>query len=131
MSKGRGEDTQVVLHMKQILEFLVSAIQVHTGLNSEQNTCPCFPHAYGRAVAYGSRLEADVLRWSGIGAQGLLVLPHSGPGSRLLGKAFGIESPSVACPEPVCLAKFLLWKPGKPLNCPFNRGEESLEEASE
>lgn len=51
MSKGR-EDTQVVLHMKQILEFLVSAIQVHTGPNSEQNTCgPCFPHAYGRAVA--------------------------------------------------------------------------------
>lgn len=38
MSKGRGEGTQVVLHMKQILEFLVSATQAHSGPNSEQNT---------------------------------------------------------------------------------------------
>lgn len=116
------EDMQVVLLIKQT-EFWPSP---HCGPSSEQNyPGPCFQNAYSRIVAYGYMHETDILGWSEIGAQRVSVPLDPRPGSQVLVKGFGLESPSLLqCPEPVCLAKFLLWKPSKPLNCPFNKSPD-------
>lgn len=128
MSRGRGEpdlcrrSASGFAHETNSRVLSICQPSPHCGTSSEQNTSGPW---------YRCRHEAGMLGWTGIEAQGLSVPPDSGPGSQVLVKGFGLESPSFACPEPVCLATFLLWKPGKPLNSPLNRREESLEKASD
>lgn len=86
MSKGREslafvEDKQVVImHIEQILEFLLYANQGYTvaPVMSKTLPVPAFK-IHVEVVAYKYMHEVDILGWTGIGAQGLLVSSDYGP----------------------------------------------------
>lgn len=131
MNKGREslafvKDRQVVLLVKQILEFLLCSGQALIVASPVSKSLgPCFQDVYYRVVGYSYRLQPDVFVWTGIGAQRVLVPPGPGPGCQIL-FSLGVESPSLISSAQTSLAHSLLWRPGKSLTCPFQRGEERL-----
>lgn len=86
---------------------------------------PCFQDVYHRVVGYNYRRQPDVFVWTGVGPRGFLVPPGPGPGCQIL-VSLGVESPSLISSAQTSLAISLLWRPGKSLTCPFQRGEERL-----
>lgn len=131
MSKGRGkslvfvEDTQVVLLIKQIIIECLYSGQSHTVAPIVNKTILvlAFKIHASRVVVYEHK--ADILGWSRIEAQRVLVPPDPRPGSHVLVRGFGLESPSFASSAQSQSA----WPSSywgnlvKPLNCPFNRGK--------